>query len=182
MRDRLVLCGSASKAYAMTGWRCGWLVAAKPVVQAANALQSHTTSNVNSITQKAVVAALTGPQECVTEMLTEYQLRRDQLLEWLKVEEPRLRCAVPQGAFYLFPDVSDFLSPDGVRTSLDFPDALLKQEHVVTTAGEAFDTPGFMRLSYATSLARLREGVTRMKKFGDGAFFHRFGPAGDGGR
>ena len=162
--DRFVMCGSASKAYAMTGWRCGWIVAAKPVVQAANALQSHTTSNVNSITQKAAVAALTGPQQCVTDMLNEYQQRRDQVLAWLG-EEPRFRCAVPQGAFYLFPDVSDFLSPDGLRTSLEFADALLKREHVVTTAGEAFDTPGFIRLSYATSLDRLREGVTRLIRF-----------------
>jgi aspartate aminotransferase len=97
-------------------------------------------------------------------MLTEYQRRRDQVIAWLG-EEPRLRCAVPQGAFYLFPDVSDFLSPDGWRTSLDFADALLKREHVVTTAGEAFDTPGFIRLSYATSLDRLREGVTRLIRF-----------------
>jgi aspartate aminotransferase len=89
---------------------------------------------------------------------------------------------VPQGAFYLFPDVSDFLSPDGLRTSLDFADGLLKQEHVVTTAGEAFDAPGFIRLSYATSLDRLREGVTRLIRFGDGAFSHRSGPRGDGGR
>jgi len=175
MRDRLVLAGSASKAYAMTGWRCGWAVAAKPVIQAANALQSHSTSNVNSITQKAAAAALTGPQQCVSDMLREYQRRRDQTLAWL-AEEPRLRCAVPQGAFYLFPDVSDFLSPDGHRTSLDFSDALLKHEHVVTTAGEAFDAPGFLRLSYATSLDRLREGVTRLIRFA------RSMRVGDGGR
>jgi aspartate aminotransferase len=164
LRDRLVLAGSTSKAYAMTGWRCGWMVAPKPVVQAANALQSHSTSNVNSITQRAAVAALTGPQECVGEMLAEYKRRRDQVLEWL-AEEPRLRASVPQGAFYLFPDVSDFLSPDRLRTSLDFADGLLRDEHVVTTAGEAFDAPGYLRLSYATSLERLREGVTRLIRF-----------------
>lgn len=164
MRDRLVLAGSTSKAYAMTGWRCGWMVAPKPVVSAANALQSHSTSNVNSITQRAAVAALTGPQECVGEMLDEYKRRRDQVLEWL-AEEPRLRCGVPQGAFYVFPDISDFLSPAGIRTSLDFADGLLRDEHVVTTAGEAFDTPGYLRLSYATSLERLREGITRLIKF-----------------
>ena len=90
--------------------------------------------------------------------------RRDQVLAWL-AEEPRLECAVPQGAFYLFPSVSEFLSPDRHRTSLDFADALLAEEHVVTTAGEAFDTPGFIRLSYATSLERLREGVTRLIRF-----------------
>ena len=165
MRDRLVLCGSTSKAYAMTGWRCGWAAGPKPVIGAANALQSHSTSNVNSVTQKAAIAALTGPQACVTEMLREYQARRDQLLQWL-AEEPRLRCAIPQGAFYLFPDVGDFLSPDRMRTSLEFADGLLRDEHVVTTAGEAFDAPGFLRISYATSLDRLREGVTRLIRFG----------------
>ena len=167
MRDRLVLAGSTSKAYAMTGWRCGWLAAAKPVVQAANALQSHETSNVNSITQKAAVAALTGPQECVGDMLCEYKARRDQVREWL-AEEPRLRSSVPQGAFYLFLDISDFLSPERCRTSLQFTDRLLADEYVVTTPGEAFDTPGFMRVSYATSLDRLREGVTRLIRFARG--------------
>ena len=164
LKDRLVLAGSSSKAYAMTGWRLGWAVGPKSFASAANALQSHTTSNASSISQYASVAALTGPQECVTEMLTEYQRRRDQVLVWL-AEEPRLRCAVPQGAFYLFPDVSDFLSPSRLRTSADFCDALLAEEHVVTTPGEAFDTPGFLRLSYATSLERLREGVTRLIRF-----------------
>ena len=104
------------------------------------------------------------PQQCVTDMLHEYQQRRDQVLEWLK-EEPRLRAVVPQGAFYVFPDITDFLSPDGFRTSLEFCDALLAEEFVVTTPGEAFDAPGFMRLSYATSLERLREGVTRLIRF-----------------
>lgn len=164
MRDRLVLAGSASKAYAMTGWRCGWLAGPKPVVQASNAMQSHSTSNINSITQRAATAALTGPQDCVQDMLAEYKARRDQVLAWL-AEEPRLECAVPQGAFYLFPSVSEFLSPDGHRTSMDFADALLRDEHVVTTAGEAFDAPGFIRISYATSLDRLREGVTRLIRF-----------------
>ena len=164
MRDRLVLAGSTSKAYAMTGWRCGWAAGPKPVIQALNALQSHETSNVNSITQKAAVAALTGPQQCVEEMCREYQQRRDQLMSWL-AEEPRLPCATPAGAFYLFPDVSAFLSPERIRTSMEFADALLRDEHVVTTAGEAFDAPGFIRLSYAASLDRLREGATRLIRF-----------------
>lgn len=163
-RDRLVLAGSTSKAYAMTGWRCGWMAAAKPVVQAANALQSHSTSNVSSITQRAAIAALSGPQDCVGAMLDEYKRRRDQVLEWLG-EEPKLRCGTPQGAFYVFPEVSDFLSPERLRTSLDFADTLLREEHVVTTAGEAFDMPGYLRLSYATSLDRLREGITRLIRF-----------------
>lgn len=164
IRDRLILAGSASKAYAMTGWRLGWAVGPKDVIQAGNALQSHTTSNANSIAQYAALAALTGPQQCVTDMLHVYQQRRDQVLAWL-AEEPRLRCFSPQGAFYVFPDVSDFLSPDGLRTSIDFADGLLAEEHVVTTAGEAFDAPGFVRLSYANSLDQLREGVTRLIRF-----------------
>lgn len=164
MKDRLILAGSASKAYAMTGWRLGWAVGPKAFASAANALQSHTTSNASSISQYAAVAALSGSQQCVTDMLTEYQQRRDRVLAWL-AEEPRLRCAVPQGAFYVFPDVTDFLSPDGLRTSVAFSDALLAEEHVVTTPGEAFDTPGFVRLSYATSLERLREGITRLIRF-----------------
>jgi aspartate aminotransferase len=164
MRDRLILCGSASKAYAMTGWRCGWIAGPKAVVSASNALQSHSTSNVCSITQKAALAALLGPQQCVDDMLAEYKRRRDQVLEWL-AEEPRLECAVPQGAFYVFPSIGEFLSPNGRRTSLEFADALLAGEHVVTTAGEAFDMPGYLRLSYATSLDRLREGITRLIRF-----------------
>ena len=164
MADRLVLAGSASKAWAMTGWRCGWLIAPAAVVRAANALQSHTTSNVNSIAQKAAIAALTGPQECVDDMLAEYKRRRDQVLAWL-AEEPRLACAVPQGAFYVFPSIAAFLSPDGIRTSLEFSERLLAEEHVVTTPGEAFDAPGFLRLSYATSIDELREGVVRLLRF-----------------
>src|SRR5215208_6754798 len=124
MRDRAVICGSASKAYAMTGWRCGWTLAPKEVVAAENALQSHSTSNVCSITQKAVVAGLLGSQECVTEMLDEYRKRRDQVCEWLAAE-PRIRIVKPAGAFYLFPDFSEFLSPDGIRTTAELAEALL---------------------------------------------------------
>jgi aspartate aminotransferase len=164
LRDRLVLNGSASKSYAMTGWRCGWTVGPKAVISAANALQSHETSNVNSITQKAVLAAMTGSQQCVMDMLAEYERRRDQMLTWL-AEEPKLRCVTPKGAFYLFPSVSDFLSPGRLRTTVDFADTLLAEEHVVVTAGEAFDAPGYLRLSYATSLETLREGATRLIRF-----------------
>jgi aspartate aminotransferase len=163
-RDRLVMCGSTSKAYAMTGWRCGWLVGPAPVVQAAGALQSHETSNVNSITQKAAVAALTGPQDVVSAMLDEYRVRRDRLMAWL-AEEPRLSAVVPAGAFYLFPSVEAWLSPSACPTSLDFAARLLAAEHVVVTPGEAFDSPGFIRLSYATSLDGLREGATRLLRF-----------------
>ena len=164
MKDRTVLCGSTSKAYAMTGWRCGWALAPAALVSACNALQSHSTSNVCSITQKAATAALTGPQACVTGMLDEYRVRRDQLCTWLAAE-PRLRVQKPEGAFYLFIDVSEFLSPDGLRTSADLAQALLDEARVALTPGEAFDAPGFIRVSYATSLSELKRGADRIIQF-----------------
>ena len=159
-----VICGSASKSYAMTGWRCGWAVGPSAVIAAENALQSHSTSNVNSITQKAVVAALTGSQAPVTSMLEEYRRRRDHLFDWLTAD-PRLRCRKPSGAFYLFVDVGGALSVDGLRTSTDFAQALLDEARVAVTPGEAFDAPGFVRISYATSMDNLREGSRRMIAF-----------------
>ncbi len=163
-RDLAVICGSASKAYAMTGWRCGWTLAPAAVVAAQNAIQSHATSNVSSITQKAVVAALTGSQAPVTAMLNEYRTRRDTLHGWLTAD-PRLRCRKPQGTFYLFVDVSDVLSVDGLRTTTDFARALLDEARVAVTPGEAFDAPGFVRISYATSMENLREGSRRLLEF-----------------
>jgi len=164
MRNRAVICGSASKAYAMTGWRCGWTLAPKDVVAAENALQSHSTSNVCSITQKAVLAGLVGPQDCVTEMLNEYRRRRDQVCEWLAAE-PRIRIVKPAGAFYLFPDVTEFLSPDTIRTTAELAQVLLDEARVAITPGEAFDAPGFFRLSYATSMADLERGTAKILEF-----------------
>jgi aspartate aminotransferase len=163
-RGRTILTGSASKSYAMTGWRCGWALGPAEVISACNALQSHSTSNVTSISQKACVAALNGPQESVGAMLAEYRKRRDHLLAWLTAD-PRIKCATPAGAFYLFVDISGLLSPDGIRTSAEFATALLNDAHVALTAGEAFDAPGFLRISYATSMERLEEGVKRIRAF-----------------
>jgi aspartate aminotransferase len=159
-----VLCGSASKAYAMTGWRCGWQIGPAAVMAASSAIQSHSTSNVTSITQKAAVAALLGSQAPVTAMLGEYRERRDQLHAWLTAD-PRLHCRKPAGAFYMFVDVSDVLSAEGFRTSLDFADALLEESRVAVTPGEAFDAPGTIRISYATSMDHLREGSRRLIEF-----------------
>ena len=166
LRNRSVLAGSASKAYAMTGWRCGWVLAPAEVVSACNAFQSHTTSNVCSITQKAVIAALTGDQNCVTVMLDEFRKRRDTLLETL-TSDPRIRCVKPSGAFYLFPDISGLLSSGGIRTSVDFSKELLEKGHVAVTAGEAFDAPGFVRISYATSMDLLEQGAARILEFAE---------------
>ena len=164
LRHKAVLCGSASKAYAMTGWRCGWVVGPAPLVSACNAIQSHSTSNACSISQRAAEAALRGPQDCVTEMLDEYKRRRDQLYAWLS-EDPRIRMTKPAGAFYMFPDVSEFLSPDGIRTSADLANALLTEARVAVTPGEAFDAPGFLRISYAASMKDLERGSRRILEF-----------------
>ena len=170
-RDLAVICGSASKAYAMTGWRCGWTLAPAAVIAAENAIQSHTTSNVSSITQKAVVSALTGTQEPVSIMLDEYRHRRDRLHSWLTADS-RLRCRKPAGAFYLFVDVRSVLtsqtapgSAAGLRTSADFADVLLEESRVAVTPGEAFGAPGFIRISYATSMDVLQEGSRRLLEF-----------------
>jgi aspartate aminotransferase len=172
MRDRTIVTGSASKSYAMTGWRCGWALGPDAVIAACNALQSHSTSNAASISQKAALAALTGPQASVGEMLAEYRRRRDNLHAWL-TEDPRIHCVKPGGAFYLFVDISALLAPDGIATSAEFAQALLDEAHVALTAGEAFEAPGFLRISYATSMERLREGANRIA-----AFVHKLDAAG----
>ncbi len=165
-RARTVICGSASKSYAMTGWRCGWTIAPKELTGAFNVIQGQSTSNICSITQKATLAAITGSQDAVTVMLDEYRRRRDNIHAWLTAN-PGIKCVKPSGAFYLFPDISGLLSPDGVKTSTDFAAALLEQEHVVVTPGEAFDATGYLRISYATSMEQLREGATRILRFAE---------------
>jgi aspartate aminotransferase len=166
MRDRAVIAGSASKTYSMTGWRCGWALGPKPVIAACTAIQSHSTSNACSISQRATLAALQGSQDCVADMLAEYRRRRDVICDLLTASG-RIRCVKPAGGFVLFPDVSDVLSPDGIRTSAELAQALLTDVRVALTAGEAFDAPGFVRISYATSLERLREGAARIERFID---------------
>jgi aspartate aminotransferase len=148
----------------MTGWRCGWSVAPKGLTAAFTMIQGQSTSNITSITQKAALAALKGPQEPVFDMLDEYRTRRDSIHAWLTAH-PGIRCLKPKGAFYLFPDVSDLLSDGGLRRSADFAQALLEREHVVVVPGEGFAAPGYLRISYATSMERLREGATRMLRF-----------------
>ncbi|MBI2829509.1 MAG: pyridoxal phosphate-dependent aminotransferase [Acidobacteria bacterium] len=165
-RQRTIIAGSASKAYAMTGWRCGWTIAPKELTSAFNVIQGQTTSNIASITQKAALAAVSGPQDTVTAMLNEYRGRRDNIHEWLTAH-PGIQCVKPKGAFYLFPDISRLLSPDGLKTSTEFAQTLLEKEYVVVTPGEAFDAPGYLRISYATSMEQLREGATRILRFAE---------------
>jgi aspartate aminotransferase len=164
LRDRAVICSSTSKAYAMTGWRCGWAIGPKDMISQCTVVQGHSTSNINSITQKAAIAALTGPQDDVERMLNEYRKRRDAVHAWLTAD-PRFVCVKPGGAFYLFPYIADLLSPAGLKSSGEFAEALLKDVAVAVTPGEGFDAPGFFRLSYATSIDRLQEGVDRIFSF-----------------
>ena len=163
LRARLCIAGSFSKTYAMTGWRVGYALAPSEWTKAMLKVQGHSTSNANSIAQWAAIAALTGPQDSVATMLAEYTSRRAWLLEALK-EIPGMKCAEPEGAFYAFPDVRGCLK-DGLKTSGDFAQRLLEEQHVVVTDGAGFGTEGFVRISYATSLEQIQEGVKRIKKF-----------------
>jgi aspartate aminotransferase len=164
-RERTVLACSASKAYAMTGWRCGWTIASKELTRMFNTIEGQTTSNVTSVTQKAALAAMAGSQEPVKVMRDEFRQRRDNIHAWLTAH-PGIQCVKPKGAFYLFPNITGLLT-DTVRTSTDFAQQLLEQEKVVVTPGEAFDAPGYVRISYATSMERLREGANRLLRFAD---------------
>ncbi len=165
--DRVVVINGVSKAYAMTGWRIGFLAAPPAVAKACVKLQGQQTSGPSSIAQKAAEAAYNGPQECVEQMRRAFERRRD-LVVSLASEIPGLRCNVPQGAFYLFPNVSAFIGRtfDGRRmdSSADITMYLLEKAHVATVDGAAFALPGYIRLSYATSDDNLREALARIKQ------------------
>ena len=164
-RERTVLACSASKAYAMTGWRCGWTIASKELTRVFNTIEGQTTSNITSVTQKAALAALGGSQEPVKAMRDEFRVRRDSIHGWLTAN-PAIQCVKPSGAFYLFPNITGLLS-EAVNTSAAFAQMLLEKEHVVVTPGEAFEAPGYLRISYAASMEQLREGTDRILRFAD---------------
>lgn len=163
--DRTVVINGVSKAYAMTGWRIGFLAAPLPIAKACSKLQSQYTSNPSSIAQKAAEAAYLGPQDCVEEMRKAFERRRD-LVVSLASEIPGLKVNRPQGAFYLFPEVSAYLgkSFNGkvIDTDSDLAMYLLEEGHVATVAGSAFCLPGYIRLSYATSDDNIREAMRRI--------------------
>ena len=163
-KEHLVVLGSLSKTYAMTGWRAGYALAPKPVIAAMTKLQSQSTSNTASFVQKAGIAALRGSQECVAEMRADYLKLRDKILGRLS-EIPGITCTRPEGAFYVYPNVSAYLGKSGMGSAMELSKRLLHEAHVVTVPGEAFGTDQHIRLSYATSHADVEEGVTRMKGF-----------------
>lgn len=162
LRARLCIAGSFSKTYAMTGWRVGYALAPAEWTKAMLKVQGHSTSNTNSIAQWAAVEALNGPQESVGEMLGEYTRRREWLLKAL-CDIPGIKCSVPEGAFYAFPDVRGCLK-NGLRTSGEFAQRLLEEVQTVVTDGAGFGAEGYVRISYATSMAQIKEGVGRIQR------------------
>ena len=165
VRSHLCIAGSFSKTYAMTGWRLGYSLAPAEWTKAMCKVQGHSTSNANSIAQWAGVEALNGPQESVATMLAEYTRRRAWLLNALR-DIPGIKCDEPEGAFYAFPDVRGCLNK-GLKTSGEFAQRLLEEEHVVVTDGAGFGAEGFVRVSYATSMEQIQEGIQRIKRFAE---------------
>ena len=163
-REHMVIIGSLSKTYAMTGWRLGYALAPAPIISAMQKLQSQSTSNPTSFVQKAAVAALKGPQDCVEKMRVEYITLRDQAVKGMGAI-PGIRCTTPQGAFYVYPNVSAFFGRGGVKAAADIAKRLLHEAHVVTVPGEGFGTSDHIRVSYPTSSAELARGLERMRNF-----------------
>jgi aspartate aminotransferase len=162
-KETVVVAGSLSKTYAMTGWRMGFVLGPAAVVAGINKLQSHATSNPNSITQKAAIEALNGPQDSVAAMLGEYRKRREYVLDRLR-KIPGVKTQSPQGAFYAYPNVSAAYR-NGITNSLQFAEKLLAEESVALVPGEAFGTDDHVRISYATSMKELERGLDRIEHF-----------------
>jgi len=161
LRDRLVLVNSLSKTYAMTGWRVGYALGPKALIDALRKVQSHDATHTSSISQAAALEALSGPQDTVAAMREEYRRRRDDLVRSLN----RIRgvvCALPPGSFYVFPNVKGAMTALGCATSIDFARRLMSEIGVATVPGEAFGAPGYLRLSYALALERIHAGADRL--------------------
>lgn len=164
MKGSVIVAGSLSKTYAMTGWRIGFVLAPAPVCTAIVKLQSHSTSNPTSIAQKGAIEALMGPQDSVSEMLAEYRIRRDYVVGRLRAM-PGVACPEPRGAFYAYPNISGVLSPEKLPTAMAFAERLLAESHVAVVPGEAFGTKSHVRISYASSIEDLKKGLDRFEAF-----------------
>lgn len=167
MRERTIICNGVSKAYAMTGWRLGWVAATEAIVKGINKLQGQYTSGTSDVSQRAALAAYTGDQQCVEDMRKGFERRRDLIVSLAK-EIPGFEVNVPDGAFYLFPRINSYFGKtDGKRTinnSTDFAMYLLEVGHVATVGGDAFGEPDGFRMSYATSDDNIREALRRIKE------------------
>jgi aspartate aminotransferase len=162
-KDTVVIAGSLSKTYAMTGWRIGYLLGSKDLIAAVQKIQSHSTSNPTSISQKAALEALAGPQDSVAMMLAEYAKRRDFVVKGLNAI-PGITCTNPGGAFYAYPNIASSFQR-GIKDSLDFSVQLLEKAHVAVVPGSAFGTTEHIRISYATSIEQLSRGLERIRTF-----------------
>ena len=163
-RENLVLVGSLSKTYSMTGWRVGFVLGHSKLISHILNLQSHSTSNPTSIAQKAAVEAVLGPQDAVESMLAEYRKRRDKIIEGLRAISG-IRCNMPQGAFYAYPNVGSHLGPKNGADTLALSQKLLEEAHVALVPGQAFGTDAHVRISYATSQEQIDEGLKRLRDF-----------------
>ena len=167
MKERTIICNGVSKAYAMTGWRLGWVAAPEWIIKGLNKLQGQYTSGTSSVSQIAALAAYEGEQGCVEDFRKAFQRRRDLIVSLAK-EVPGLEVNVPEGAFYLFPKCSSYFGKtDGkhvVNNSTDFALYLLEEGHVATVAGDAFGSPDYFRMSYATSDDNIIEALSRIKE------------------
>jgi len=163
-KEHMVIVGSFSKTYAMTGWRLGYAMASAPVVNAMTKLQSQNTSSCAHMVQKAAVAAVSGPQDCIAEMKAGYIQLRDQILKALS-KIPGITCVRPDGAFYVYPNVSAYFGKNGINSAADVAKRLLHEAHVVTVPGEAFGTREHIRFSYATSPEEIDKGLARVQEW-----------------
>jgi aspartate aminotransferase len=163
-RDNLIIVGSLSKTYSMTGWRIGFALGDRKLLANMLKLQSHSTSNPTSFAQVGAVEALRGPQESVGIMRQEFQRRRDLIVAGLRAI-PGIRCGLPEGAFYVYPNVGSFLKRNGLADGLVLTEKLLDQARVAVVPGEAFGTNEHLRISYATSQEQIDEGLRRLRDF-----------------
>jgi aspartate aminotransferase len=167
IQDRTIMVNGVAKSYAMTGWRLGWMIAPDDAAKAAGNLQSHLTSNVSNISQRAAIAAITGDQEPIQKMLDAFDRRRKLAVAELN-KIPGITTPNPEGAFYVYPDVSELLGKTWagkqITSSLELADMILQQAEVALVPGEAFGPSGYLRMSYALSDDQLLEGIQRMQK------------------
>jgi aspartate aminotransferase len=167
IQDRTIMVNGVAKSYAMTGWRLGWMIAPDDAAKAAGNLQSHLTSNVSNISQRAAIAAIIGYQEPIQKMLAAFDRRRKLAVAELN-KIPGMTTPNPEGAFYVYPDVSGLLGKTWagkqITSSLELADMILEQAEVALVPGEAFGPSGYLRMSYALSDDQLLEGIQRMQK------------------